>query len=153
MKPLHGLLAAVLLCLAAGCASITSQPDAEQSQTGTVPDQPIERSASGMPLTNSVATRERYAIGGFPVTSSPVVLLVNTGYAVGFSEELEDPVWASYYCGPYAPFENGERPTKFSTDERVAPAARLKHTDYNRPPGKPTYDRGHMAPNYAIATR
>ncbi len=81
-------------------------------------------------------------------------VLENVGYAVGFSEELINPLWSAYYCGPNTPSENGPRPSKFRADTRVPVASRLKHEDYNRPRGvTPTYDRGHMAPNYAIATR
>lgn len=94
-----------------------------------------------------------YTFGGFPA-GGDALLLLNRGYAVGYSEDLLNPLWAAYYCGPDKLYENGKRPGTFSSDARLDSALRLTHRDYNRPLGLGfTYDRGHMAPNYAIATR
>jgi endonuclease G len=43
--------------------------------------------------------------------------------------------------------DSPERPSRFMVDDRTA--ARVSHNDYSGS----GYDRGHMAPNYAIATR
>lgn len=103
----------------------------------------------------SLAEDERFSAGGLPVSKSrAVVVLKNIGYAVGFSEELRHPLWAAYFCAKDAPYKNQDGPSKFSPDERIAREAQLSHNDYDRPAGAtPTYDRGHMAPNYAMATR
>jgi len=82
---------------------------------------------------------------GFP---HPVRVLGNRGYTVGYSDVLENPVWAAYRVrdrdGPQPP---AERPDRFEVDlrtsARVSPAAYLGSG----------YDRGHLAPNHAIATR
>jgi endonuclease G len=74
--------------------------------------------------------------------------LSNIGYIVGYSESRKDPLWAAYRLmamdNPPAP---GPRPDKFKTDDRTE--AKVKHDDYTNS----GYDRGHMAPNWAIATR
>ena len=67
-------------------------------------------------------------------------------FAIGWSDSLRHPVWCAYHVTREAKFEAGKRPS-FLIDRGV-PAA-------PRPDAyvKSGYDRGHMAPNYAIATR
>ena len=67
-------------------------------------------------------------------------------FAVGWSDSLQHPVWVAYHVPPEARFAAGKRPS-FRKDSSVstAPAASV----YSRT----GYDRGHMAPNRAIATR
>ena len=77
-----------------------------------------------------------------------VRVLVNRGYAVGYSERLGGPVWAAYRVADLARLpEAGERPGSFEVDRRTA--ARVRPEAYSGS----GYDRGHLAPNYAIATR
>jgi endonuclease G len=74
--------------------------------------------------------------------------LTNQGYAVGYSDALGNPVWAAYHLRDLARLPTpAARPEKFETDKRTA--ARVAPEDYTNS----GYDRGHMAPNYAIATR
>ena len=83
-------------------------------------------------------------------TSFPheVRVLRNTAYTVGYCDELADPVWVGYRVfdmhGHVTP---PKRPEGFFTDTRTA--ARVESADYSGS----GYDRGHMAPNYAIGTR
>jgi endonuclease G len=75
-------------------------------------------------------------------------VLINQGYAVGYSDALGNPVWAAYHMRDRATLPTpAARPDKFETDRRTA--ARVAPEDY----ANSGYDRGHMAPNYAIATR
>jgi len=76
-----------------------------------------------------------------------VRVLRNTGYVVGYSEALESPMWVAYRMWdlehlPVPP----PRPETFAVDARTV--ARVRPEDYSGS----GYDRGHMAPNYAIAT-
>ena len=67
-------------------------------------------------------------------------------YTIGWSDRLRHPVWVAYHVPPEVRFEAGERP-RFSRDKSIPLAP---------PPSayeKSHYDRGHMAPNYALATR
>lgn len=75
-------------------------------------------------------------------------VLASSGYVVGYSETLRDPLWAAYRLWdlPSIP-EPPPRPDKFSEDPRTA--ARVRPQDYSGS----GYDRGHLAPNYGIATR
>ena len=78
----------------------------------------------------------------------PLRVLVNSGYVVGYSDTLRNPVWAAYRVWdlPRIP-EPPPRPDRFSADLRTV--ARVEPSAYSGS----GYDRGHLAPNYAIATR
>jgi endonuclease G len=94
-------------------------------------------------------------VGGLPREAPPragYAEFVNTGYAVGYDESLLDPVWSAYYCPPDARFKSSER-SPFVPDPRLPEAFRLVTKDFTNTPGTAKYDRGHMSPNSAIATR
>ncbi len=75
-------------------------------------------------------------------------VLTNRAYAVGYSDALGNPVWAAYRVADLAKIPTAAaRPEKFEVDRRTA--ARIAPDDYTNS----GYDRGHLAPNYAIATR
>ena len=82
---------------------------------------------------------------GAPAVSD--VQMINRGdFVVGWSPSLKHPSWVAYHVPEVAAYKAGKRP-KFRADPSVqgSPAANAyKDTGY---------DRGHMAPNYAIATR
>lgn len=152
MRSIRIWASAGILFLLAACS--TTPPVPPSTATAAAVESNPDEDVLDRSLANGTAAKERYSIGGLPIATEPMVVLENTGYVVGYSEEKIDPLWAAYYCGPQVLFTNEKRPARFSRDDRVCPSARLKHEDYNRPPGSTsTYDRGHMAPNYAIATR
>jgi endonuclease G, mitochondrial len=73
--------------------------------------------------------------------------LKNQAFWVGYSEQRNNPLWVVYSLKPVpddAPLL--KRPTHFSADKRLKNP--VKHDDYN----KSGYDRGHLAPNYAISS-
>lgn len=75
------------------------------------------------------------------------IVPVNRGeFIIGWSPSLRHPVWCAYHVTQDALHEAGKRPG-FSTDKSVARCPRPDDYDHSG------YDRGHMAPNYAIATR
>jgi endonuclease G len=76
-----------------------------------------------------------------------VELLENRGYTVGYGESRKDPLWAAYRLFDVPRLEAGSRPSRFKVDARTK--AQVSHDDYVNS----GYDRGHMAPNYGIATR
>jgi endonuclease G len=85
---------------------------------------------------------------GRPADAGPVRLLQNQGYLVGYSDVLETPLWAAYHVRDLARIPVPKpRPEKFEVDRRTA--ARVGPELYS----DSGYDRGHLAPNYAIATR
>jgi DNA/RNA endonuclease G (NUC1) len=81
---------------------------------------------------------------GTPVVPGNYTLLENVGYSVGYSDTLENPLWASYRLFKVLDPISHERPSSFSIDYRTA--ARVSHDDYTNS----GYDRGHMAPNASI---
>jgi len=87
-----------------------------------------------------------HVYGGAPAGTT-VRVLANTGYVVGYSDALGNPLWAAYHVRDIEPGNAPERPEEFSVDPRTV--ARIDPAVYNRS----GYDRGHMAPNHVIATR
>jgi endonuclease G len=90
-----------------------------------------------------------YAGGARPTTFAPRVrVLTSHGYVVGYCDALRTPVWAAYRVWDLDRIPvPAERPADFSEDSRTV--ARVRPEDYSGS----GYDRGHLAPNYAIATR
>jgi len=86
--------------------------------------------------------------GAFPQTTRKVQrVLANEGYVVGYSEALGNPLWAAYRARDVETLDAPKRPEEFRVDTRTS--ARVEPDDYTRS----GYDRGHLAPNFAIATR
>ena len=79
--------------------------------------------------------------------ASNVRVLTNRGYVVGYSETLASPLWAAYRMRDLARIPApAARPEKFAVDRRTV--ARVAPDVYSGS----GYDRGHLAPNYGIAT-
>jgi endonuclease G, mitochondrial len=100
----------------------------------------------------AVAAGDRtHVYGGSPVARGfayPVRVLTNQGYVAGYCDALENPAWVAYRMNDVGKLpEAGARPDAFETDFRTA--ARVTSAAYSNS----GYDRGHLAPNYAIATR
>jgi endonuclease G len=92
-----------------------------------------------------------HVYGGVPVVQAPpatsVRVLANTGYVAGYSDALGNPLWAAYRVTDVELKTPPPRPDIFVPDLRTV--ARVESQVYNNS----GFDRGHMAPNYAIATR
>ncbi len=91
------------------------------------------------------------AFAGYPKrTGAPapddIVVLDRGCFAVGWSPKLRHPVWVAYHVPADARYSIDTRPG-FTKDKNAV----------NSPPGasygSSGYDRGHMAPNHAIASR
>ncbi|CAM3068288.1 DNA/RNA non-specific endonuclease [Rariglobus hedericola] len=106
---------------------------------------------SGDFVTATAAGDRTHIYGGLPATGKfphAIRVLVNKGYIAGYCDALENPAWVAYRVGDVAKVETpAPRPDNFETDLRTA--ARVPSSAYTNS----GYDRGHMAPNYAVATR
>lgn len=89
----------------------------------------------------------RHVYAGAPRGPAGVRLLGNEGYVVGYSDALGNPLWAAYRAQDIEPVTAPPRPEQFVLDLRSA--ARIEPADY----AGSGYDRGHLAPNFIIATR
>jgi endonuclease G, mitochondrial len=83
---------------------------------------------------------------GLPISSEPVSVLDNPGFTVGYSEARRNPLWVSYALGPVHDSSSDSRPS-FRVDARTT--SRVSPQCYTHS----GYDRGHGAPNDAIAER
>ncbi len=81
---------------------------------------------------------------GEPTDRRGLRTLVNKGYTVGYDDALPGPRWSSYRVFPYKDIHL-ERPSSFRVDTRTT--ARVATSEFVRS----GYDRGHLAPNYAIS--
>lgn len=114
-------------------------------------NQPTEKppettSQSERPPENWAGT---YYYAGMPRTTAAfpdrITVLTNQGYVVGYCETRKDPAWVCYRLCRVGNLQAPPRPQGFTVDVRTQ--ARINQHDYSGS----GYDRGHMAPNYAIA--
>lgn len=98
---------------------------------------------------DAVTDPDRLLVGGEPRVAGfsygRVTVLPNPGYVVGYSEELRSPVWVAYRAGGAARQVPGRRPERFLVDRRTQ--TRVLPEEYSAS----GYDRGHLAPNLALA--
>ncbi|MGB1108969.1 MAG: DNA/RNA non-specific endonuclease [Gammaproteobacteria bacterium] len=97
-----------------------------------------------------VQLRERMVYGGVPKAQgwepgTFARVFRNEGYMVGYSEWRASPLWVSYRLEAVRVPKRYRRPSSFSIDNRSL--RRIDHGDYSHS----GYDRGHLAPNYAIS--
>jgi endonuclease G len=136
------LLVALVLAFY-GCATAPRRDDL-QSKSAVESTRPLATvSVPALTPESNPAT-----IGGFPIVRSgePVKLLTNIGYTVAYSERLQSPIWAAYFCEKPTFAGTSSRPG-FKPDPRISQGARLKDDDFDN--GE-NYDRGHLAPDAAI---
>jgi|LakMenE01Jun11ns_1017448.scaffolds.fasta_scaffold9956638_4 endonuclease G len=104
--------------------------------------------------TNITSISKGLLYAGEPIrTTYPnkITILKNEGFIVGYDEKRRNPAWVAYkvrscISGKSLVCYIGlKRPTRFMVDYRTI--TQVKAKEYNRS----KYDRGHMAPNHAIA--
>ena len=78
---------------------------------------------------------------------NPINILYNEGYVSGYDEIRGTPAWVAYRVFHVDEYFSNPRPSRFLIDDRTQ--NRVSHDDYTHS----GYDRGHMAPNFAIVSR
>lgn len=98
-------------------------------------------------------SRQSFIYGGMPQRMESghenwYRVLRNDGYMVGYSDLKRNPLWVTYWLQALTPEQQRQsyrRPGHFDRDWRTL--WRVDQRDYTRS----GYDRGHLAPNYAIS--
>ncbi len=117
------------------------------------PSPPVQDSSETQPRVESTVSRSfagPLTFAGEPkVANYPnrLTLLRNTAFLVAYDETRRNPAWVAYRIPAQRLTEKFSRPSRFTIDPR--PSVHVTHDDYTRS----GFDRGHMAPNYAIASR
>jgi endonuclease G len=104
----------------------------------------------------AAATPAQPSFAGHPAFNGESLTLLDKGeLVIGYSESRKDPLWVEYQCPwPNQLKDVKPRPKKFKTDNDTQ--AKVAHEDYSQQDyqtNPKAFDRGHMAPNYAIASR
>lgn len=90
-----------------------------------------------------------HIFGGLPIVTAEgrdILVLHNLGYSVGYDDARKNPAWVAYRLFTVSDDTAiVERPSQFNVDFRSS--AQVRSEDYTGS----GFDRGHMAPNYAIA--
>lgn len=98
-------------------------------------------------VASTVEEMDAVCVGGEPVGEMVSQVLTNQAYRVGYSTTWQSPVWVAYRLDRVEEFVWGRRPSSFRVERRVE--KRLSASAFSGS----GYDRGHMAPNFGIATR
>ena len=138
MKNKLGLVVLVVM-VSAAVLLVCQQP----AGRGPIPPQTTEPATTPSPT----ASDRAFTYAGLPRSSLPLKILKNRGFIAGYSEARHNPLWVAYRVFKAESPTTHKRPSRFKGDDRTD--VKVTHDDYTRS----DYDRGHMAPNYAIATR
>lgn len=111
-------------------------------------DPPGSAAIAAPEVPDAVASSVVY--GGVPQNifpEFPITVLDKGRYVVGYSEDFLNPAWVFYHIGSAIDFRSFPRPPRFATDRDTA--ALVNHDTYTNS----GFDRGHMAPNFALGSR
>ncbi len=125
-----------LLLIFSSCTPTETVTETEvKVLTSVAPEEPVDRT---------------FTYAGKPeVVDYPheITILYNEGYVSGYDEIRGTPAWVAYRVFHMDEYFSNPRPSRFLIDDRTE--NRISHDDYTHS----GYDRGHMAPNFAIVSR
>jgi len=137
------LLTILLVCLIAGAVVITLHVLTSRPLAGSTPEPRPEPQAETPHSQTGHGGFYYYA--GMPVHTN-LLVLTNIGYVVGYDNQRKNPAWVCYRL--FATNHHALPRPGFKEDTRTQ--AKVKETDYPRT-SESGYEKGHMAPNKAIA--
>lgn len=159
-KPNYSRSLGLVVCLSLLLALVlwlASMPPREREDTLVWFEDLVEWAQDGFkgPLPSRLAHTQfdnegllgNHLFAGLPQPLGNLRLLTKQSFIIAYDEYRRNPAWVAYRIPGPAIHESFERPERFSVDRHTA--ARVSHGDYTGT----GYDRGHMAPNYVIATR
>jgi len=99
-----------------------------------------------LPMYEIFIGRPNMVYMGVPNSSSFTRVFRNSSFMLGYSDYRGNPLWVTYKLTPIPKnSKKYKRPDKFESDWRAI--NRVNHNDYTHS----GYDRGHLAPNFAIS--
>ncbi|MDB6172086.1 MAG: endonuclease [Chthoniobacteraceae bacterium] len=146
---------ALVACLVAGASAIREKlPPAirelipvfhEKTKSPASKGTRSTRPKGGETVSND--SRETYW-PGLPVSArEKLIKITHTGHTVGYSTKAFSPAWAAYAIKAVTNPVSAKRPDTFMPDPALPVAYQVSTNEYTRT----GYDRGHMAPNWAVS--
>jgi endonuclease G len=118
-----------------GCINLSG----EESTSTSTP-------SSGQTSDAALSGSGDHLLEGREPTGVTVTRLDRIGYSLGYDEKRANPAWVAYHLVGGPKLDSTDRPDFHTDKDTVAQVSKGDYTNSG-------YDRGHMAPNYAIVTR
>ncbi len=145
LQPAH-LIALILIITLIGIGAYYWQQSKSSKKPTVTPSTqiPIEEA-----ILKATKNQGNIVYGGLPGTATQTKLMVlqNNAYYAGYCDERRNPLWVAYRLDAKTFEHKLSRPKGFKPDLRTL--SRVDPKTYS----KSGYDRGHLAPNSAIASR
>jgi endonuclease G len=134
--PLWGSVLVIVVALLLDWLGIVNLGGDDDAPTST---------SSGDPVTDAPLSGSGDHLLGEAPRGISLRRLDRIGYSVGYDEDRANPAWVAYHLVGLPKHESGDRPGFWTDDDTSAEISKNDYTNSG-------YSRGHMAPNYAIAS-
>lgn len=145
------LVAVAVLCFGAGLAvsHIFWLSAARQPREGLPETAPTNTAPAKGATLSWKAYEGPFLFAGAPRSTRKLNVLKNTAFALGYDDDRRNPAWVAYRISgkQRQDLSAYRRPSRFKVDRRTG--TQVEHADFTHS----GFDRGHMAPSYAIFSR